>query len=120
MLDVFYVDINESIAMNNINELILYISEAKAEKIMKFYDFKDMYRSVLGEILARYLVCRRTNCLNENVEISIGKNNKPVLIYPNNLYFNISHSNDLVTCAVSDVDVGVDIEYMKKINLKSC
>lgn len=118
MLDVFYIDINESVAMNNINELILYISETKAEKVMKFYDFKDRYRSVLGEILVRYLVCCRTNCLNENVKISIGKNNKPILKYPNNLYFNISHSNDLVACAISDVDVGVDIEYMKKANLE--
>ena len=114
MLDVFYVDINESIAMNNINELILYISAEKAAKIMKFYDTKDIYRSVLGEILARYLIFCRTNCLNENVKINVGKNSKPILTYPNNLHFNISHSNDLVMCALSNVDIGVDIEHMKK------
>lgn len=32
-----------------------------------------------------------------------------------NVYFNISHSNGAVVCAVSDKPVGVDIEYIKEM-----
>jgi len=62
-----------------------------------------------------------TILLNEfNYKIDIDKIcynecSKP-FIKDNNLYFNISHSNDYILIAISDLNVGVDIE--SKIQLK--
>ena len=39
--------------------------------------------------------------------VTIGKNGKPEC---NGVYFNLSHSEDMVLCAISDVPIGCDIE----------
>lgn len=43
---------------------------------------------------------------------------KPVLISEKRLYFNISHSSDYVTVAVSDDEVGCDIQEIRPYNPK--
>lgn len=45
-------------------------------------------------------------------DIKINKNGKPFI--DKNIYFNISHSKDLVAIAISDSEVGVDIEYLTR------
>lgn len=32
------------------------------------------------------------------------------------LFFNISHSKDIVICAISDEEIGIDIEYLRPFN----
>ncbi len=44
-------------------------------------------------------------------KIKIDKNNKPYISNYNNIYFNLSHSENMILCAISDMEVGVDIEY---------
>ncbi len=34
-------------------------------------------------------------------------------------YFNISHSGDIAICGISDTEIGVDIEEIRKVNLKT-
>ena len=43
-------------------------------------------------------------------------NDKPVLISGKDLYFNISHSGDYVALALSDKDVGCDIQEIRPYN----
>lgn len=43
---------------------------------------------------------------------------KPLLICDKNLYFNISHSGDYVVLAVSDEEVGCDIQEIRPYNPK--
>lgn len=118
MVDVFGININESIYKKNLNYIIRFISSSKAEKIMKFYDIRDSYRGALGEIIARYAICYRNGLKNQNIEFSISKDGKPNLIFPKKNFFNISHSGDWVICAISNNIVGVDVEMVRKPNLK--
>lgn len=48
-----------------------------------------------------------------NYEIIKNKNGKPYL-KNSNLFFNISHKKDIIVIAVSDNEVGIDIEYIDK------
>ena len=48
--------------------------------------------------------------LNIDYNITYNEYNKP---YLDNIYFNISHSNNLVVCVFSDSEIGVDIEKIK-------
>ncbi len=45
-------------------------------------------------------------------EIAVGEFGKPYLV-GGGAHFNISHSHALVACAVSDVEIGIDIEAIK-------
>lgn len=46
-----------------------------------------------------------------NYEIYYNKYGKPYL--NNGLYFNISHTKNIVVCVLSDKEIGIDIEYLR-------
>ena len=77
----------------------------------------DKKRSIAGEMLARRAISEHCSIEEEQIVFKTLENGKP---YAENLsiHFNISHSGDMVICAVSDEPVGVDIEKIREIDLK--
>ncbi|MDR1415367.1 MAG: 4'-phosphopantetheinyl transferase superfamily protein [Odoribacteraceae bacterium] len=61
-----------------------------------------------GEALTRHFLLREGR--DHRQEICRGAHGKPYFAAENGLYFNISHSGDLVVAAFSDREVGIDIE----------
>ena len=51
--------------------------------------------------------------IGKNFEIIRPKNSKPY-IKGNPVYFNLSHSKDLLAIGIAHFELGIDIEYMKK------
>ncbi|MBS6196106.1 MAG: 4'-phosphopantetheinyl transferase superfamily protein [Clostridiales bacterium] len=53
-------------------------------------------------------------------EKAIGRDvwGKPFLKYHEDLFFNISHSGDYAACALGRVQVGIDIQYHKAVNVE--
>lgn len=47
----------------------------------------------------------------DNFKIKTGKYEKPYISNIKNIYFNLSHSSKMVLCAISDMKIGVDIEF---------
>ena len=84
------------------------VSKSRREKI-DFYRFdKDKKLSAGAYLLLRKLL------LEENITNPIFKTEKYGKAYISNfenVYFNLSHSGKMVLCAISDREVGVDIEY---------
>lgn len=112
MVRLYAVNVQESMQENNFEELLLYITSEKANRISKYRYMADAYRTLLGELLIRYAVCQKSGCNNN--EIIISSKGKPYLIYPAKIFFNISHSGNWVIGAIADAPLGIDIEYIKK------
>lgn len=49
----------------------------------------------------------------ENVSIIRGDNGKPYLEGRDDLFFNLSHSGDMVICAIAPCEVGCDVEHKR-------
>lgn len=47
-----------------------------------------------------------------NFEFKMGKYDKPYILNHENIHFNLSHSGKLVACAISDGEVGLDVEII--------
>jgi phosphopantetheinyl transferase (holo-ACP synthase) len=88
----------EDILFNNLPKKM----KIKYKKIVKTQDR-------INSILCYYLVCWLLN--NKNLEFSYTKNGKPYIT--NEKYFNISHTEKMVMCILSQKNIGIDIE--KKI-----
>jgi len=80
------------------------VSDARKERIYSFVQATDRARCLVAGLLLRQ-VCGITN----DSQLRFGENNKPYL-KDDRLYFNISHSGNYVVLAVSDREIGVDIE----------
>lgn len=67
-------------------------------------------RRLSGEALVRFALKECWNLSPETYRIARGEKGKPFIVGVENVFFNISHSGDYVVCAVSDREVGIDIE----------
>ena len=54
--------------------------------------------------------------LNSDVILEINKAKKPYFVEYENLKFNISHCENLITIAISDTEIGIDAEMIRNIN----
>mgnify|MGYP002625223055 CR=1 FL=1 len=73
-------------------------------------------RSAYGFLLLRYALKKRYG-ITEMPEYTVGEHGKPLLINFPGIFFNISHSQNSVVCAVSDTPVGVDIQDIRHLTL---
>ncbi len=104
--------------------LSLYSAEevdAEYEKIKShflFYDseaISNRKESKLGRILLHKALSQLGE---ENYTAEYFKNKKPGLKSDKELYFNISHSGDYVVLALSEAEVGCDVQQLKPYNPK--
>lgn len=75
-------------------------------------------RRMLGETLVGLALERYWGLLLGNYRIARGEKGKPFIADKENIFFNISHSGDYVVCAVSDREIGVDIEKRAKARME--
>ena len=117
MIQLVFVKISsenhENLMRNHISEFPIHFQN----KLLKFKRWQDAQSSLLGRLLLRYVL------LNEGVDLHneilhYSSNGKPYLINQD-LKFNISHSGDLVVCAVGEnLKIGIDIEIIKDLNIE--
>jgi 4'-phosphopantetheinyl transferase len=85
------------------------VSKKRQEKI-DFYRFeKDKKLSAGAYLLLKKLL---TEANITNPTFKTGKYGKAYISNCENAYFNLSHSGNIVLCAISDMEVGADVEYV--------
>ena len=86
------------------------------DKILRYRRWQDAQLSILGRILLR-IGLKEMNREGVEKNISYTAYNKPYL-KNESIKFNISHSENIVVCAISDVfEIGVDIELLRNIQV---
>ena len=75
-------------------------------------------RRLLGEALVRFALKKYWNLTSEDYRIDRGEKGKHFIVGVENVFFNISHSGDYVVCAVSDREIGIDIEKRTKARME--
>ncbi|WP_407431117.1 4'-phosphopantetheinyl transferase family protein [Methanobrevibacter sp.] len=102
------------IAYCNIEDLDLdkgykLVSDKRKEKI-DFYRFKKDKKLSCGVYLLLQKLLKAEGITKP--EFKIGKYDKAYISNYENIYFNLSHSGKIVCCAISDKEIGVDVEYI--------
>lgn len=115
-MDIYFLDLRK--VHGNIKQYYSLVSQEKQKKIKRIKLLKEANLSLFGEILARYGIIKQTNQLNSTIYFGKTKMGKPYIKNgKNNIFFNISHSEDIVVCAVGRSEVGIDVEFIKKLDL---
>lgn len=88
----------------------------KQRRVDRFRFLGDKKRTVAGEMLARQTIAEWCGVAPESIAFGIKEHSKP---YAKDLdvEFNISHSGNMVVCAVDNKPVGIDIEQIHPIDL---
>lgn len=116
--------IPDNIIKENFEDLFVYVSNSKRERISKFRRREDSYRSLLAELLVRVSLCKKLEIKNSDIAFIYNKYGKPYLSSEKgSMYFNLSHSALWVACIVDNEEVGIDIERFDSLDsemAKSC
>lgn len=92
------------------------MNKDKQVRVDHFRFEEDRKGAVAGEMLARKAIAEWCNVTPESVIFDTQKYGKPY-VKDLSVEFNISHSGDMVVCAVDDKPIGIDIEKIRSIDL---
>ena len=118
MLEVYSVETDTDISNEAFFNLLNLVASEKRRRIERLSNRRDAVNMLIGDIIARKAICRRTGLTNKSLVFRLNQYGKPFLENGTDIYFNISHSGNFAVCALNSETVGIDIEIIKKANLK--
>jgi 4'-phosphopantetheinyl transferase len=110
MVDAYLLKLDDNINESCFQYLIDKVDEKKKQRILEFRNKRDLYHTLFGDFLARYVIGKRLGSINTNVIFSYSPYGKPYAEGLGNVHFNIAHSGEYIVCAISNREVGIDIE----------
>ncbi|HEX2946267.1 MAG TPA: 4'-phosphopantetheinyl transferase superfamily protein [Clostridia bacterium] len=117
MIEIALVNLDDILEKSKFEQLLSFVSAEKRERIGGFYKYEDALRTLIGDVLARYLLCRRLKVRNQMLEFGVNQYGKPYLTNYTDVEFNISHSGKWVACTVDNLPVGIDVEQIKPVSM---
>ena len=118
MLEVLSMEVQAEIPEKTLSRLMALVSQGKRDRIDRLLSKRNAVNMLMGEVITRKAISVRTGLQNHTIEFSHNQYGKPLLLNSSNLHFNISHSGNLVVCALDNKPVGIDVEIHKSVNLK--
>jgi 4'-phosphopantetheinyl transferase len=101
-----------------LEKLLLNISRENGNKIKRLAHITDGYRTLIGELLIRFILYEQCGIIPERLEFDKNLYGKPFLKKYPSFHYNISHSGEWVVCATSNSEIGVDVEEILPFDLQ--
>ncbi len=95
------------------------ISRERQEKIKLLRRVEDKTVSLFTELLIKEELSRMTGERFEKIEIKKDEFGKPYAENMEDMFFSVAHSKNHIVFAAGKSPVGVDIEFMREVNLKT-
>lgn len=112
MTELFYIDISE-FTPRIYSGVLSFLPEGRREKAERFAFVRDKYLSA-GAGYALYEALKERGIDYSRAKIIYGDKGKPY-VEGNGAYFSLSHSGNIALCAVSDNEVGADVQEIKPL-----
>ena len=105
MIKLAYMDVSNL----NLNESYYRLPYFRRSKVDNFRFIRDKKLSAGAYLLLEKLLCEVGV---EKPILKYGKYGKAYISNFEDIYFNLTHSKKMVSCAISDREVGVDVEHI--------
>ena len=101
---------------NVVNNFKNQINKEKLDRINKMIDENERKKSIIAEIILSELLDQIGIDYN-SLNIKYSKNGKPVI--NNELFYSITHSKNYIAVAISNKNIGIDIEEINDFNIEN-
>lgn len=90
----------------------------RRQSVIRLQNSKKQKSKIAADHLCRSAISEFCGIAPNSIEFGLSEKGKPFVIGVD-VYFNISHSGDLVVCAVSNKEIGIDIEQIRPFNFRA-
>jgi len=119
MIQAFILQLEKSQYSPEFQETLLqYLPEAGKLRVKDRQNLTSKLQTVAGELLARYSVGHYLEKPDQEINLFFGEKGKPHIGNLDDVHYNISHSGHYVVCAVAPSEIGIDVERIRKVNLR--
>ncbi|HCN49552.1 MAG TPA: 4-phosphopantetheinyl transferase [Chryseobacterium sp.] len=105
---ILYTFIQEEKHQDLLNRYLNVFSEDLKTNILKYRRWQDAQLSLLGKVLLQHGLSTYYDIFETEIRLSL--NHKPYL-KDDPVHFNISHSKEMVVCAIGEFPIGIDVEF---------
>lgn len=106
---VYSITISKSLHLLTLVDTLLNESEHK--RANSYYQQKDRERFIVSRVALRQLLGKYLSQAPQDIVFAIGNNKKPFVHNAKPIHYNVSHSGDQILIAISDREVGIDVEH---------
>jgi 4'-phosphopantetheinyl transferase len=112
--EVHVYRINIAANMHALQAFYATLNPGETERGNKYFQQKDRHRFIISRGAQRNILARYLNKPPAHIQFGIGTNKKPYLAGINGpcMQYNITHAGQWVMLAVTNADVGADVEYI--------
>lgn len=113
MITVYYAKVDDNIVSDFLS---FAIKHKLVDALEKYHSCKNPFsawQSLVGEVMVREICFRDTSIHFADQQYYSNKYGKPFLENSANWYFNKSHTKNIIVVAVSDKEIGVDVEIIR-------
>jgi 4'-phosphopantetheinyl transferase len=94
------------------NDLINFLNPTELKRAKRFHKEIDKNRFIISRSILKCILAAYTKLEVKKIELDYHVNKKPYLASHPSVCFNISHSENYAVIAISNTEVGIDIEYI--------
>ncbi|MBB6332566.1 4'-phosphopantetheinyl transferase [Chryseobacterium sediminis] len=105
---ILYTFISEANHQSLLDRYLPVFSQKSKQNVLRYRRWQDAQLCLLGKVLLQYGLKTYYNI--SDIETGVLPNKKPYL-KGHSLHFNISHSKELVACAIAEYPLGIDVEF---------
>ncbi len=110
-MKLYIADIRQ-VSKSKYEELLPDVSRERYERLLQYHQEPDRVRGLVGELLILRAVKEELGLEKNQISFDSVERGKPVLHGYPEFHFNVSHSKDLVLCAIGSSPVGVDVQSL--------
>lgn len=116
MVEIYGITVDNRLDDGSFQQLLSKIDIEKQKRIKRFRKWEDGHRTLIADLLVRYLVVEKLDIPNNEIHFSTSSFNKPLLKSIDHFHFNCAHSGRWVVCAIDNAPVGIDVERKKAVD----
>jgi 4'-phosphopantetheinyl transferase len=109
-IDIWRINVNSN--LKSTDNLFRVLSADEIAKANRFFRERDKTRHIISHGAIRNILGKYLNQPPSLIEFKDGINKKPYIINKTGLHFNLSHSADWIILAISNWEIGADVELI--------
>lgn len=107
-----------SVTDKELREWFDAMNETRKETVKNLLVPQKQKLKIAADHICRKAISEFCGISANDIEFAVSEHGKP-FVKGLDVYFSISHSGDYAVCAISDKEIGIDIEQIRKTNFKA-